>query len=269
MGSWLPTRGTAFGLLGPLAVWRDGVAVDAGPPQQRELLALLLVARNRHVSAGALIDAIWGERPPLTALQTIRTYVSRLRRLVGDEVGTILATEPGGYRLVVGDGRVDLDRYLAHSSIARNALLAGDPRRAELHVRRAMALRRGPAFSGLRSEAVDRESERLRELDLLVRDDLTEAVLAQGRHAEVIGPLRQVVSSDPYRERAWGQLMLALYRSGRQQEALNAYQEVRRRLRDDLGLEPGRSLRDLERMMLLQERTLDPRQVARVHGVPA
>jgi predicted ATPase/DNA-binding SARP family transcriptional activator len=269
MNGWLPSRGVAFGVLGPLLVWRDGRAIDGGTPQQREMLALLLIERRQRIPADTLIDALWAENPPPTALQTVRTYASRLRRLVADDRGSALETERGGYRLVVPEDRVDLDRFLSDGAAARRALLAGDPERAERHLRRAIDLWRGPPFSGLRAnEAVSREAERLRELELLVQDDLTEALLAQGRQMEVIGPLRAALADDPYRERAWGQLMLALYRSGGQREALDAYREARRRLHGDLGLEPSRPLRALERMILLQERTLDHRQVGRLHGVP-
>lgn len=265
----VPTSGLYFGLLGPLAVWRGGAELSAGPPQQRDLLALLILNRNQRVAIDALVDALWGDAVPTNALQAVRTYVSRLRQILGRDSSVALLTEPAGYRLSTGAGRVDVDRFLTLAAEGRRALLAGDCRRAERRLTVALRLFRGPPLVGLEHlELAHDEAERVNEVRLLADEDLIEAMLMQGRHQEILPRLRELVAREPYRERFSAQLMLALYRSGQQVEALDAYRRTRATLRDDLGLDPSHELQDLERMILLQERTLDHETVGRLHGVP-
>lgn len=265
----VPDRGLYFGLLGPLAVWRNGRTVGAGPPQQQELLALLLIQRSQRISTDAIVDAVWGEEAPAHALQTIRTYISRLRGIMKGDGDVALVSDTGGYCLSLATDRIDREQFLVLAAAGRTALLAGDSRRAELQLRAALALFRGPPLAGLdRAEFAQEEAGRLAELRLLAEEDLIDAMLAQGTHRDALPRLRDLVVEEPYRERFAAQLMLALYRSGQQVEALTVYRGTRERLRDELGIEPGRELQDLERMILLQERTLDHDVVGRLHGVP-
>jgi predicted ATPase/DNA-binding SARP family transcriptional activator len=266
---WRKGAGLRFGLLGPLAAWRAGGAVELGSPQQRLVLALLLLRRNELVSADVLVDGLWGDVVPPNGLQAVRTYVSRLRKLLSAGGGSPLAGEPGGYRLRVGAGELDVERFEALAARGRAALTRGRPAEGQALLESALALLRGRPLEGLEDlEAARFEQERLQELRLLVEEDAVEARLARGFHQELVPELRARVAEMPERERSWAQLMLALYRSGRQTEALAAYREARSALGDRLGLEPGRELRRLERLILLQEEALDHDAVGRLHGVP-
>jgi predicted ATPase/DNA-binding SARP family transcriptional activator len=260
-------RDLTYGLLGPMAVWRDGRPIDLGTPQQRSLLALLVLHRGDVLSTDRIVDALWRDRTPPNALQTVRTYISRLRKVLG--AAATLRTEAGGYRLLVAPGHVDVDRFEELALVGRTALEAGDAPLARALLVEALSLFRGTALAGLEYDDFARyESERLEELRLVVVEDLTEARLLEGRHHELVPELRAAVEKHPLRERLWSQLMLALYRAGRQADALEAYRQVRDVLEREVGLEPGRELKDLERMILLQERTLDHGAVGRLHGVP-
>ncbi len=264
--------GLFFGLLGSLAGWRDGQRLELGTPQQRRVLALLLVRRNEVVAIDHLVDALWGEAPPQNAIQVVRTYVSRLRTCLesaAHEDELRLTTHPGGYALELQDGERDVDVFESLALAGHAALEAGAAAKAESQLREALGLVRGSPLAGLEDDEFCRnEAERLAELRLLVCEDLVEARLAQGEHRELISELRAAVSEHALRERFWAQLMLALYRSGRQAEALETYQQARRLLAEELGLEPSQELRTLERRILLQEQTLDHRDVGRRHGVP-
>ena len=261
--------GLSYGLLGPVAAWRDGAPLELGTPQQQRVLALLLLHRNDVVSTDRLLDALWPEELPRNALQTVRTYVSRLRGLLGVEPGAPLESRPGGYRFAVERGRVDVDRFEMLALEGRTALEAGDPGGASWALMEALGLVRGTPLAGLEYDDFAREEiARLEELRLVVLEDLFEARLLEGRHLELLPELRAAVGSHPLRERFSGQLMLALYRSGRQAEALEAYRRARDLLDDELGLEPSRDLRQLERMILLHDRALDHDAVGRLHGVP-
>jgi predicted ATPase/DNA-binding SARP family transcriptional activator len=260
--------GLFYGLLGPVAVWRDARPLPLGTPQQRRLLAVLILHRNTPVSIDRIVDALWHEDVPAHALQTVRTYVSRLRKILWGDPSPLL-TEGGGYRLAIEGAQVDIDRFEALAQNGREALDAGDAALATSRLEDALALVRGSPLAGLEYDDFARyEIERLEELRLLVFEDLVEARLLQGRHEELVPELRAAVDQHPLRERLWAQLMLALYRSGRQSDALEAYREARGILGEELGLEPGRALRDLERLILLQDRTLEHGAVGRLHGVP-
>ena len=263
--------GLFFGLLGPLAVWRDGRPLELGTPQEQRVLAALLLHRKELVTTDELVDALWGEAPPPNAVQVVRTYVSRLRRrLVEPGEETVpLAGRMGGYVLATREGQADVDHFESHARTGRTRLQAGDFPAAVSHLGMALALVRGPPLGGMAYESFCRaEVERLEELGLLVREDLVEARLGRGEHRTLIPELRAAVAEQPLRERFRRQLMLALYRSGRQAEALEAYRQARELLRERLGLEPGPELRVLERRILLQEQTLDHGAVGRAHGLP-
>jgi len=248
-----------FGLLGPVAAWRDGGELAVGSPQQRALLALLLLHRNEVVSTARMLDVLWPGRPPPNARQVLRTYVFRLRGgSLGPPGRSPLVTCHHGYELRVASDAVDVDRFEALVAAGRAAFEGGDAATAEALLREALQLIRGTPLAELQDDHVaGLERDRLDELRAVADEQLVEARLAQGRHRELVGELRAAVAADPLRERTCGQLMVALYRSGRQAEALEAYHVTRRALADELGLAPGPQLRDIERMILLQDRALD------------
>jgi predicted ATPase/DNA-binding SARP family transcriptional activator len=238
---------TRFGLLGPVSAWQDGREIDPGSPQQRTLLALLILHRGEVVSTDRMADVLWPAEPPPNALQVLRTYVSRLRVAGIAE----LETHHHGYELC---GEADADRFEALVTAARGE---PDTAAAEALLTDALALVRGPPLPELPDDhRAGAERERLEELRAAAEQELAERRLAQGRHDELLPALRAAVAADPLRERAWGQLMVALYRCGRQADALAAYRAAQRALAE-LGLTPGPQLRELERMVLLHDAALD------------
>jgi predicted ATPase/class 3 adenylate cyclase len=238
-----------YRVLGPLEV-RDGDrSLPLAGAKQRALLALLLLNANRVVSRDRLIDQLWGEEPPETAVTSIQVYVSRLRKLLAAET---LLTRPPGYLLEVEPENVDLFRFERLVGEARQV----DPERAAQLLDEALALWRGPALAEFAGEPFAQiEGGRLDDLRVAALEDRIEANLALGRHAELIGELEVLIAEHPHRERLRGQLMLALYRSERQAEALAAYRAARANL-DELGLEPGATLQRLERQILNQDEAL-------------
>jgi DNA-binding SARP family transcriptional activator/ABC-type branched-subunit amino acid transport system substrate-binding protein/streptogramin lyase len=246
-----------FRILGPLEVVDRGRPVALAPGRQRALLALLVLRANEVVSTDAIVDAIWGERPPPSAAKAVQNAVSQLRKAFGD-TGRI-RTEAHGYSLAVGEGELDADRFSALLADGRAALAAGDPDGAASSLGTALDLWRGPPLGELGYEAfAQSEIARLNDLRLDAVEEQIEAELARGRHPETIPELERLVREQPLRERPRRQLMLALYRSGRQSEALAVYQDARRTLLDELGIEPTRALQDLERGILNQDPSLDP-----------
>jgi DNA-binding SARP family transcriptional activator/ABC-type branched-subunit amino acid transport system substrate-binding protein/streptogramin lyase len=266
-----------FRILGPLEVSDEGRQVEIGGHKQRALLASLLLHANEVVSLDRLIDELWGETPPPTAAKTLQAQVSRLRRsLNGDEDPAAhmrgpLETRGHGYVLKVEPGQVDADRFQGLLEEARRARAEGKPEEAAEELRRALALWRGPALADFTYESFAQvEIARLDELQLTALEERIDADLALGRHAELIGELEALVARHPLRERLRGQLMLALYRSDRQAEALHVYQEFRLALAEELGLEPSQGLQRLERQILEQDpelaapaRSLAPRPARR------
>jgi DNA-binding SARP family transcriptional activator/ABC-type branched-subunit amino acid transport system substrate-binding protein/streptogramin lyase len=249
-----------FRILGPLEVSDEGRQVEIGGHKQRALLASLLLHANEVVSLDRLIDELWGETPPPTAAKTLQAQVSRLRRsLNGDEdpgahMRGPLQTRGHGYVLTVEPGQVDADRFQAMLEEARRARAEGKPEEAAEELRRALALWRGPALADFTYESfAQTEIARLDELQLTALEERSEADLALGRHAELVAELEALVVRHPLRERLRGQLMLALYRSDRQAEALHVYQEFRLALAEELGLEPSQGLQRLERQILEQD----------------
>jgi DNA-binding SARP family transcriptional activator/ABC-type transport system substrate-binding protein len=243
-----------FGLLGPVMVCRDGREEPVGGPKQRSLLAMLLLRANEVVARDRLIDGLWGERPPPTAAHTLDSYVSRLRKVVGEDR---LERRPPGYVLHVEPGELDLDRFEQIFRDGREQLARNRPDAAADSLREALRLWRGAALADLQYEAFAQEAVgRLEERRLQALEEHVEAELTLGRSAELVPELEALVREHPFRERLLGQLMLALYRAGRQAEALAAFQASRRRLGEELGLEPGPDLQRLQRAILDQDREL-------------
>ncbi|HEY6149330.1 MAG TPA: BTAD domain-containing putative transcriptional regulator [Gaiellaceae bacterium] len=240
-----------FRLLGPLQVWDRGRQVELRRPKQRALLAILLLRAREPVSSDALIDALWGESAPRTARAALQNYVAQLRRALGPGV---LESSSGGYLLHVASEQIDLGRF--ERLVEESRAVEGEKRIAKLQ--EALALWQGPPLSDLAFEpfAVP-EISRLEDLRSSTVEDLIDAQLALGAGAELLERLDALIAAHPFRERLRGQRMLALYRDGRQAEALEAYLEARGMLLDELGIEPGTALRELEQAMLRQDPSLD------------
>ena len=250
-----------FRILGSLQV-RDGdQPVALGGTKQRAVLALLLLHSREVVTTDRLIDELWGAKPPATAAKTVQVYISHLRKALGDGV---LETHGRGYTLALEPGQLDLDRFEALVSEARAASSRGDVTGAATRFRDALDLWDGPPLADLAyEEFAQREIERLEQVRLAATEDWMDAELAAGHHVDAVPRLQELVRDNPLRERLRGQLMLALYRSGRQADALEAYQEARRTLVDELGIEPGRPLQELEGQILTQDPALDPPHAGR------
>jgi DNA-binding SARP family transcriptional activator len=255
----VPARPREYRILGPLEVVEGDRAIDLGGGRPRALLALLLLNPNETLSTERLIDDLWGDTPPGSAAKTVQVTVSRLRKALGaagDADGAVI-TRGRGYELRVDPERIDARRFERLLASGRAELAAGCPDDATRALEAALALWRGAPLSELADQPFARhELGRLEDLRLDAVEELVEARLALGRHAEVISQLEQLVAEHPYRERLHAQLILALYRAERQADALQAYQAARRRLVDDLGIEPGERLRELERAVLAQDQTL-------------
>jgi DNA-binding SARP family transcriptional activator len=241
-------------VLGPLEAEVEGVPVALGSPRQRVLLAVLVTHANEVVPVGSLIDALWPAEPPETAANIIQGYVSDLRKALGRDA---IATRGRGYAAIVDDDRVDLRRFERGLSEGAAALVRGDPRAASDHLSSALGLWRGAALADLDGEdAVRALAARLDELRLMATERQIEADLACGRHDEVIPALEPLVARHPFRERLRAQLMLALYRAGRQADALAVYRAGREVLVDELGLEPGTALQQLQQAILAHDSAL-------------
>jgi DNA-binding SARP family transcriptional activator len=247
-----------FRILGPLEVTRDGKALSLGGTKQRGVLAILLLNANEVVSTDALVDRLWGGRSPPTAIKALQVYVSKLRKELG---GDALVTRSPGYVLRVEPGEFDLRRFEELVGQAQ----AADPRTASTALREALALWRGSPLADFAYEPfAQAEIVRLEELRLAALEDRIDADLARGLHAVLVSELEGLLAEHPLCERLRGQLMLALYRSGRQAEALEVFQAGRRLLDDELGLEPSESLKRLQKAILDHDASLEPAAVATV-----
>lgn len=243
-----------FRILGPFEVLDGDRQVVLGGPKQRALLVILLLGRGEVLSRDRLIDELWGERPPASAAKTVQVYVSNLRKALGDGV---LLTLGQGYLLQVAPGQTDADRVVALVSEGRAALEGGDPQRASDRLEEALAQWPSQPLADFAYEPFAQEEiARLEEERFAALEARIDADLALGRHAALIGELEMLAGQHSLRERLQAQLMLALYRSGRQTEALARYQQARSRLIDELGIEPGPELQDLQRAILTQDRAL-------------
>jgi YVTN family beta-propeller protein len=251
--TWFPC-GVDFAVLGPIEVTVDGRALILGGPKQRALLAMLLLEANRPVSRDRLVDGLWGPRPPPTAQRSLDSYVSRLRALLG--VDRIAKRAPG-YVVRVEPGELDLDRFEDIVERSRAASLGGDFSTASRMLDDALALWRGAALADLVYEPFARlETDRLEERRLLALEERIAADLELGGGAALVPELEALVREHPFRERQLAQLMLALYRAGRQSDALAVFRSARQRFAEQLGLEPGTELQELQRRILERDPAL-------------
>ena len=266
-----------FRILGPLEVHDDsGRRVPLGGRQQRALLALLLLHANEVVPVEEVIEELWHSEPPPSATKSVQALVSRLRRTLEGDTGDgaietgengVVLTHAHGYVLRVAPGELDLDRFQSLLEEGRRALAARRPDKAAETIGEALNLWRGPPLAEFAHESFARiEIGRLEELRLSALEERVDADLALGRHHELVPELEALAAENPFRERLHAQLMLALYRSGRQAEALHAYQRARRTLVDELGIDPGQALQRLEKAILVQDPSLE---IAQLQATPA
>ena len=245
--------GTHFRVLGPIEVTNEGRPIALGGPKQRAVLAHLIIRANQVVPSDALIDLVWGEEPPDAVRTSLQSYVSNLRKALGSNR---LEGRTPGYILHVEPAELDASRF---EHLLREARTVGDqPDRAAPHLREALELWRGPAYADLATEEpLAGEIARLNDLRLQALQERIDADIASGRHVEVMGELETLTREHSLRERLWGQLMLALYRSGRQTDALAAYQRLRDVLADELGVDPSPDLQRLYERILRQDPGLE------------
>ncbi len=249
-------RVVEYALLGPLAVRKDRRELALGAAKQRAVLALLLLRPNELVSTARLVDQLWGERPPPSAVKALQVYISQLRKILGEKA---IETGPTGYLIRVDPGALDVERFERLLERGSGLLSSGAASEAAAVLRDALGVWRGPALADFQETLFARdEIARLEELRLVALTLRLEADLATGRQAEVVAEVESLVREHPLRESLRRLLILALYQSGRQAEALAAYHDARVRLIDDLGLDPTQSLRELERAILVQDPALDP-----------
>jgi DNA-binding SARP family transcriptional activator len=264
------TTGMEFGLLGPLVVplvvRRGGLAVPVQMGKQRVLLATLLLNAGRVVPVDELAEVMWESEPPPSARVTLQNYVKRLRRALDDIDRARISTWPGGYWISVQACELDVSRFLALRESARESARAGSWDRAATELRTALELWRGEPLADVPSELLaQREVPRLAEMRLQALEELVDADLRLGRHADVIAELRHLTGAYPLREHLHALLMLALYRNGCQGEALAVYQHARRVLIEELGTEPAAELRQIHQRILAADATLAvpaPRRLA-------
>ena len=241
-------------LLGPLELSRGGNTVALGGPKPRALLAVLALEPGHVVSVDRLVEALWPGETPDTAAHAVQVYVSQLRKALGADV---IARRAPGYSLELEPERVDLHRFVQLASDGRETLAAGDAASSATVLREALVLWRGPALADFAYEPfAQTEIARLEELRTVVLEERVDADLALGRHAELVSELEALVQAQPLRERPRAQLMLALYRSGRQADALAAYRTARETLVEELGIDPGPELKALEAAILRQDESL-------------
>jgi DNA-binding SARP family transcriptional activator/streptogramin lyase len=239
-----------FRILGPLEVEADGQVFSIASRQRRALLTLLLLDANRVVSRDRLIEALWGDEPPERATNALQVYVSQLRKALGADV---IVTQPRGYLVHMADGELDLERFESLVAEGRRS----EPAAASRLLREALSLWRGEPLADLADVPhVQGERRRLEELRLAAVEARVEADLALGRHAQLVPELESLVREHPLRERSRGQLMLALYRCGRQAHALEVYHSGRRLLDEELGLQPDDELQRLEKAILNHDPSL-------------
>ncbi|MFI9583645.1 AfsR/SARP family transcriptional regulator BagI/FevR [Streptomyces sp. NPDC052236] len=265
-----------FRILGPLLVTNGDEQIEISGIRRQKLLAALLLQANQVVPLGRLVDAMWDEKPPESADGQIRICVSGLRRLLrGRERDSVIETHPSCYRIRVHDDEA-LDLFQFEKLVAQGRAMVRDNQleRAEALLKSALALWRGPVAAGLDSRALLSLVVKLNEDRLTVREEYFDVALKLGRHQQIIGDLTGFVTENPFRERACAQLMLALYHSGRQADALETFRAVRMRFSEDLGIEPAQDLHVLHQSILVGELaslTSLPRDVpaprpARSHG---
>jgi SARP family transcriptional regulator, regulator of embCAB operon len=255
-----------FGVLGPLQVTVDGAPVPLGTPKQRAVLAVLVMNRNRPVGIDSLVTAAWEQWPPSEARASLHSYISNLRRLLGDS-RAMLANAPPGYRLTVDDTACDIGRFVLEKNAGVQAAAAGRFEEASEHLSRALSEWRGAVLEDLRDfQFVDAFATALTEDKVVAHTARAEAEIACGRGYAVIGELESLTVEHPYREPLWAQLITAYYLAERQSEALDAFQRLKTTLADDLGIDPGPTVRALHERILRQE-PLDVKKAARTTAV--
>ena len=246
-----PAVPVEFAVLGDLNASRGGRALRLGSPQQRGILALLLLRAGKLVSPEELIDRMWGANPPISARVTVRTYISRLRRSLDDgRQDSVIESTAGGYRLPLESQTLDLALFEQLVAQARNARLAADVTQASALLRAALSLWRGYPLAGAHGHFVEHERDRLDQIRLGALEERISLDLELGRNEEVVAELIGLINDHPLRERLRELLMIALYRSSRQADALHTYQQIRALFRNELGIEPGPRLRDLHQKIL-------------------
>ena len=252
-----------FRILGPIEAEDNGLKLDLGGLRERALLARLLLSANRVVSADRLADDLWSGSPPPHSMATLRVYISRLRRALGARAG-VLVTQAPGYRLNVTGDELDAVRFESLVRSAEADLAAGQAQAAAGMLRAALGLWRGPALSDVADLAfAQADAGRLEEARLAALESRVDADLACGWHASLVAELDGLASAHPLRERLTGQRILALYRCGRQAEALTAYATLRDRLAEELGIDPTPDLQRLHERILRQDPRLDWRPAGR------
>ncbi len=263
------TAAVQFRILGPLAASRDGETVRLGGERQRALLALLLVHANEMVSTDQLVEQLFGAPRSRRATNAVYVAVSRLRRTLCDGGEQVLVTRGGGYLLALEPEQLDAMMFERLLEQGRALLAGGDAGAGSALLGEALSLWHGPPLADLSTvEDLQPEIRRLEELRLLAQMERIDAELTLGRASELVGELERLIAREPLRERLRGQLMLALYRSGRQADALAAYRETWALLSDELGLTPGPELRELERMILCHDEGLEPSAAQAEPGRP-
>lgn len=262
--------GVDFGVLGPLQLTVNGTPVALGTPKQRAVLAMLVMSRNRPISSDALVGAAWEQFPPPEPKASLHSYISNLRKLIsgsGSDGRLILASAPPGYRLTVTDDGCDLGRFVAAKNAGVQAAAASQFEQASSHLSAALAQWRGPVLDDLRDFAfVGPFATALIEDKIVAHTAHAEAEIACNRGHAVIATLESLVTDHPYREPLWTQLITAYYVSERQSDALDAYQRLRTTLAEDLGIDPGPTVRALSERILRQE-PINTRQAARTTAV--
>jgi adenylate cyclase len=255
-----PARDLDFRLLGPIEIVLAGTEIPLRASKVRQLLSLLVLHRDQVMSVDRLADELWEGNPPESATAALRVHISRLRKLLstaGQE--GLLVTRPTGYQLSISDDAVDVVRFERLAAHGRDALASGNSEAAADIMRRALKLWRGTAFADVAaSQYVVAEAARLEEVRLETLENCIDAELDCGQHRRVLGELEALVTAHPLRERLWAQRMTALYRSGRQPEALETYQTLRRHLADELGLDPSPELTELHTAILNRSAELVP-----------
>lgn len=259
-----PRRG--FGVLGPLQLSAGGTLVPLGAPKQRAVLAMLVINRNRPVSVDSLINSVWDQHPVRAARTSIHSYVSNLRRLLGDagyESSRVLASVAPGYQLSIADSDCDIGRFISEKNAGVHAAAAGRFEDASSHLSAALAEWRGPVLDDLRDFAfIDTFTTALSEVKAVTQTALAEAEIACGRAEHVIARLEVLTGEHPFRERLWAQLITAYYVAERQSDALEAYRRLKTNLAENLGIDPGPTVKALHERILRQE-PLDTEHTAR------
>ena len=258
-GSAVPLR---VGVLGPVTVWRDGREVLAGQPRQLAVLGVLASRANRVVSRSELVDAVWGDEPPASVDSGIYTYIAGLRRVLDPDrsrraPGQVLVSSGGGYLLRLGPGGLDADQFTECLGRSRGMHASGDTHGAARVVDEALGLWRGQPFAGVPGPFAESERLRLDELHTTAVEERADLMLARGQSTAAVPELTTLVAEHPLRERARGLLMIALYRCGRQAEALHVFHDARARLADDLGIDPGTELTRIHQRVLAMDPALD------------